>query len=128
VKGEFVHSDQTYHGETPAILFRTHLEDLSLDTGELDDWAFWDYRIERSGPHGIADGSTILAMKLDQVEQQGNPNRTWMVLKPLREKDNVYERIGLLRPDIWGNSPSAEGNILDEMHQQDPTEMELTIC
>ena len=124
LKGRVVYGDQHAGYQNQSVIFEDDQECINTRNGPLN-WALWDYRIQQSGPHGVADGTNILALKLDRLAGGSWRRRTWMILRLLREKDNIYERIGLLVPDVWA---SEQGDRLDALHQQDPQEMELTIC
>jgi hypothetical protein len=76
----------------------------------------------------------VLVLKLDRLRegtdiQPRMLDRTWLVLKRMQGHLNVYERIGLLRPDHWmrNNDDNKLGDDIDALHQEHPDERELII-
>jgi hypothetical protein len=58
---------------------------------------WWDYSVEDEdeGPHCVPAGAPVLVMKLD--ESINRYVRTWLVLRPVKGRSHVYERICLFK-------------------------------
>ena len=134
LNGKIAYDDQhdDARHDTPSILFENQSVQLNTRFEGGSNWAFWDHQIEQFRPHAVADGSTILAMKLvqDMDEEPEYMRRnslfwTCLILRLLEEEDCVYERIGLLMPDSCRIEQT--GDSLDALHQRDAKEMENTI-
>jgi hypothetical protein len=131
LSGKVAYSDMDNGHRGVLVVFDAGQENLTTGGGQ---WVKWNYQLDNRGPHQIPDETPVLVLKLDRLRegtdiQPRMLDRTWLVLKRMQGHLNVYERIGLLRPDHWmrNDDDNKLGNDIDALHQEHPDERELII-